>query len=225
METQTGSEVSRLVNPDVAELVVDAAERLFFTAGFSSTSMDDLARELRVSKKTIYRHFPGKRSVLAAVLDRQFARIEKALAEAVETSADKPFEHQVEDFLVAAGGELSRIGAPQLLWGRGDPMLRSHVEQRVETVVYRRIDELFQTGHRAGALNTPPELLSVITRGAVERLLSSELPLTLDRSAADLLRETVDVVLRGALVREGGAYGPGEGSAAPRTSQAPRRPI
>ncbi|GAB2857934.1 hypothetical protein GCM10027176_70510 [Actinoallomurus bryophytorum] len=224
METQRGSAVSRLVDPDVAELVVDTAERLFFTAGFSRTSMDDLARELRISKKTIYRYFPGKRSVLAAVLDRQFARVEKALAEAVDASAGTPFEHQVEDFLVAAGGELSRIGAPQLLWGRGDPLLKTYVEQRVETVVYRRIDDLFQTGHRAGALSTPPELLSVITRGALERLLSSELPLALDRSAADLLRETVDVVLRGALVREGGVSVPGDRSSSPGTSENSRRP-
>jgi AcrR family transcriptional regulator len=224
METQSGSEVSPLVNPDVAELVVAAAERLFFAAGFSRTSMDDLAQELRISKKTIYRYFPGKRSLLAAVLDRQFARVEKALAEAAEGSAGKPFEHQVEDFLIAAGGELSRIGAPQLLWGRGDPMLRSHVEQRVEAVVYQRIDDLLQTGHRLGALSTPPELLSVITRGAMERLLTSELPLTLDRSAADLLRETVDVVLRGALVPGGRTAGPDDRSAAPATYTTPRRP-
>lgn len=201
METRRGSEVSTLVDPDVAELVVAAAERLFFTAGFSATSMDDIAQELRISKKTIYRHFPGKRSVLAAVLDRQFGRVETALAEAVEAAAAKPFELQMEDFLVAAGSELSRIGAPQLLWGRGDPMLKSYVEQRVETVVYRRIDDLLRTGHRLGALRTPPELLSLIIRGALERLLTSELPQTLDRTAAALLRDTVDVVLRGALVR------------------------
>ncbi|HJP77530.1 MAG TPA: TetR/AcrR family transcriptional regulator [Pseudonocardiaceae bacterium] len=204
METENGSGVSKLVEPDVAGLVVDAAERLFFTAGFSVTSMDDLARELRISKKTIYRHFPGKRSLLAAVLDRQFGRIEQALANATEAAADEPFERQVERFLVAAGSELARIGAPQLLWGRGDPMLRPYVEQRVEAVVYRRIDELFQTGHEAGVLRTAPELLAVITRGAVERLLNSELPHTLDRTAADLLRETVDVVLRGALVTDQG---------------------
>ena len=191
METQTGSEVS--------SLVVEAAERLFFSAGFGNTSMDDLARELRISKKTIYRHFPGKRSLLAAVLDRQFGRIEQALVEARVTSAGEPFEIQVEKFLVAAGSELSRIGAPQLLYGRGDPMLRPYVEQRVETVIYQRIDELFRLGHERGALRTPPELLSLITRGAVERLLGSELPRELDRTAADLLRETVDVVLRGAL--------------------------
>jgi hypothetical protein len=32
METQLGSEVSRLVNPDVAELVLDAAEKPFTVA-------------------------------------------------------------------------------------------------------------------------------------------------------------------------------------------------
>lgn len=224
METESGPRVSDLVDPDVAELVLDAAERLFFTAGFSRTGMDDLARELRISKKTIYRHFPGKRSILAAVLDRQFARVEKALAEAVDSAAGKPFAQQVEDFLIAAGGELSRIGAPQLLWGRGDPMLRPYVEQRVEAVVHRRIDDLFQTGHRLGALSTPPELLSVITRGALERLLSSDLPQTLDRSAADLLRETVDVVLRGALVPDGEVSRPDGRPAAPGTSTTSRRP-
>lgn len=127
-------------------------------------------------------------------------RVEKALADAVTASAGEPFERQMETFLIAAGGELSRIGAPQLLWGRGDPMLRPFVEQRLEAVVYRRIDDLFQAGYRVGALNTAPELLSCITRGAVERLLTSQLPLALNRTAADLLRETVHVVLRGALV-------------------------
>jgi AcrR family transcriptional regulator len=224
METQTGSEVSSLVNPDVAELVLNAAERLFLTAGFSGTSMDDLAQELHMSKKTIYKYFPGKRSVLAAVLDRQFGRIEDALSDAAEASVGKPFEHQVEGFLIAAGSELSRIRAPQLLWGRGDPMLRSFVEQRVEEVVYRRIDDLFRAGYRLGALSTLPELLSVIVRGAVERLLTSELPLALDRSAADLLRETVGVVLRGALVGDGGISGPDDRSSAKGTSKAPKTP-
>ncbi|KIF79555.1 hypothetical protein QR77_38245 [Streptomyces sp. 150FB] len=161
--------------------------------------MDELARELGMSKKTIYRYFPGKRSLLAAVLDRQFARVDKALASAAEPVAGQAFDQQVERFLIAAGGELSRIGAPQLLWGRGDPMLRPYVEQRVEAVVYRRIDELFRTGHERGLLPAPPELLSLITRGALEQLLASRLPQDLDRSAADLLRATIDVVLHGAV--------------------------
>ncbi|OBC01803.1 hypothetical protein A5784_16995 [Mycobacterium sp. 852013-50091_SCH5140682] len=78
-------------------------------------------------------------------------------------------------------------------------MVRSFIEQRVDEVVYQRIGHLFDAGYRQGALQTPPELLTVIVCAALEALLTSDLPPRLDRSAADLLRETVDVVLRGAL--------------------------
>ncbi|MEU0485273.1 hypothetical protein ABZ260_39605 [Streptosporangium sp. NPDC006013] len=73
------------------------------------------------------------------------------------------------------------------------------MEQRVDAVVYRRLDELFRDGHRRGLLPAPPEPLSEITRGALERLLASQLPRELDWASADLLRATVDTVLYGAI--------------------------
>ncbi|MEU8976698.1 TetR/AcrR family transcriptional regulator [Streptomyces monashensis] len=198
METNQVSPVSTS-DTQRADAIVDAAGRLFFGAGFARVSMDDLARELGMSKKTIYRHFPDKRGLLAAVLDRQFAAVERTLAAATEDAAGQPFDVRVQQFLIAAGSELGRIGAPQLATGRGDAMLRQYVEQRVDEVVYRRLDELFQEGHRQGLLPAPPQLLSEITRGALERLLMSELPRDLDWTAADLLRATVDTVLYGAI--------------------------
>jgi hypothetical protein len=75
------------------------------------------------------------------------------------------------------------------------------VEQRFDVVVYQPLDALFQEGHRDGLLSAPPELLGEITRGALERLLNSRLPGELNRTAADLLRITVDTVLHGAIGR------------------------
>jgi len=40
--------------------------------------------------------------------------------------------------LIAAGSKLGRIGAAQLATGRGDAVLRRHVEQRIDTVLYGR---------------------------------------------------------------------------------------
>jgi AcrR family transcriptional regulator len=194
MET---SRVSSVSNRRRTEIVVDVASRLFLGPG--RVSMDELARELGMSKKTIYRHFPDKHSLLTAVLDRQFGAIERALAAAAEDTAGRPFDEQLRGFLLAACGELDRIGAAQLATGRGDALLRQHVEQRMDAVVYRRLDELFQEGARRGLLSTPPELLSEIIRGAVERLLNSQLPRQLGRTAADLLQTTVDTVLYGAI--------------------------
>ena len=161
--------------------------------------MDDLARELAMSKKTIYRHFPDRRSLLAAVLDRTFAAVERTLITATEDAQGEPFDVRVQRFLIAAGSELGRIGAAQLALGRGDALLRQYVEQRVESVVYRRLDELLVDGHLQGLLPAPPELLSEIICGALERLLTSQLPRQLDCTAADLLRATVDTVLYGAI--------------------------
>ncbi|MFJ9567183.1 TetR/AcrR family transcriptional regulator [Streptomyces fuscichromogenes] len=199
METNSVSRVSE-GDERRADAIVEAAGRLFFTPGFAPVSMDELARELGMSKKTIYRHFPDKRSLLAAVLDRQFAAVEDTLVAAAQDAEGQPFDVRVHRFLVAAGTELGRIGAAQLATGRGgDAMLRQYVEQRVDTVIYRRIDELFRHGHREGLLTAPPELLFEITRGALERLFTSRLPHDLDWTAADLLRATVDTVLYGAI--------------------------
>ncbi|WIX98600.1 TetR/AcrR family transcriptional regulator [Amycolatopsis mongoliensis] len=200
METEKvsqGSEQGR------AELILDAAGRLFLTPGPGRVNLDELARDLGMAKKTIYRHFPDKHSLMTAVLDRQFGAIERTLAAAAEETRDRPFGEQVRQFLIAAGGELGRIGAAQLATGRGDAVLRRHVEQRIDAVVYQRLDALFRDGHRRGLLSAPPELLGEITRGAVERLLNSALPRELGCTAADLLRATVDTILHGAL-RPGG---------------------
>ncbi|MFI5593110.1 TetR/AcrR family transcriptional regulator [Amycolatopsis sp. NPDC051758] len=201
METEKVSPVSDQAR---AELIVDAASRLFLAPGPGRVNMDDLARELGMSKKTIYRHFPDKHGLMTAVLDRQFGAIERKLVAAAEASAGQSFGARVERLLIAAGGELERIGAAQLATGRGDAVLRRHVDERIDAVVYRRLDELFREGHRRGLLAAPPELLGEITRGAVERLLVSGLPRDLGCTAADLLRTTVHTVLHGA-IRPGGA--------------------
>jgi AcrR family transcriptional regulator len=200
METEIVSTVSDIRR---AEMIVDAASRLFLAPGHGRVSMDDLARELGMSKKTIYRHFPDKHSLMIVVLDRQFGVIERTLAAAAEDTQGQPFGAQVQRFLLAAGSELGRIGAAQLAAGRGDAVLRRHVAQRIDAVVYRRLDELFQDGHRRGLLSAPPELLGEITRGAVERLLNSPLPRELNYTAADLLRTTIDTVLYGAIRPDG----------------------
>jgi hypothetical protein len=125
--------------------------------------------------------------------------VERTLAAATEDAEGQPFGVRVQRFLIAAGTELGRIGAPQLATRRGDAMLRQFVEQRTDAVVYQRLDELFREGHRQGLLPAPPELLSEITRGVLERLLTSQLPHELEWTAADLLRATVDTVLYGAI--------------------------
>ena len=47
--------------------ILAAAREHFFAHGFRRVTMDDLAQELGMSKKTLYAHFPSKTALLEAM--------------------------------------------------------------------------------------------------------------------------------------------------------------
>jgi AcrR family transcriptional regulator len=56
--------------PDDAQfnLIVSGARRLFVQKGYGATTTDDIAAECKISKQTLYRLFPGKSALFAAVV-------------------------------------------------------------------------------------------------------------------------------------------------------------
>ncbi|WP_424971068.1 TetR/AcrR family transcriptional regulator [Dinoroseobacter sp. S76] len=51
--------------------ILTAAFRLFFRRGYSRVSMDEIAIEAGVTKRTLYNHFSSKDALIGAVMDRQ----------------------------------------------------------------------------------------------------------------------------------------------------------
>ena len=48
--------------------ILDAATHAFLAAGYSRTSMDDVARLAKVSKQTVYQHFGDKERLVTEVV-------------------------------------------------------------------------------------------------------------------------------------------------------------
>lgn len=55
--------------------VVEAATALFLDAGYGAVSMDAIARRAGVSKRTVYKYFPGKEALFGAVMENVCARV------------------------------------------------------------------------------------------------------------------------------------------------------
>jgi AcrR family transcriptional regulator len=60
--------------------IIDAFERQVRAVGYDKANLDDLARELKISKKTIYVHFDGKRDIYTHIVARQALAEKKRLA-------------------------------------------------------------------------------------------------------------------------------------------------
>lgn len=69
--------VRRLRRAERREQILDAATRAFARAGFTDTSLDDVAAEARISVVILYRHFASKSDMYRAVLARACARLDE----------------------------------------------------------------------------------------------------------------------------------------------------
>lgn len=73
---------------EVKERILTAAEGLFLQYGFRSISMDDIARHLAVSKKTIYQFFSDKDEIVCLVATRHFNREKELCKERIFDQAE-----------------------------------------------------------------------------------------------------------------------------------------
>lgn len=65
--------------PERREQILQAATRAFARAGYSATSLDDIAGEAEITRVILYRHFESKNDMYRAVLDRACARLEASV--------------------------------------------------------------------------------------------------------------------------------------------------
>ncbi len=75
------------------ELILKTAKKLFAKKGLTDTTMDDVAKEARIGKGTIYHYFESKEQMYCQILDDDMAGIKESLIKmvAAETEPDKKF--------------------------------------------------------------------------------------------------------------------------------------
>ncbi|HEY7325152.1 MAG TPA: TetR/AcrR family transcriptional regulator [Streptosporangiaceae bacterium] len=89
--------------------LVTAGRRLFGTSGFAATSVEDIAREARVTTGALYHHFPTKAAVFEAVFEQLHAELLAASLAAGEGGGD------IVDLLIAGFGVfLDKVQEPEV---------------------------------------------------------------------------------------------------------------
>ncbi len=73
---------------DVVERILEGSGELFLRAGIKSITMDDIARHLGISKKTIYQHFTDKNELVVALVKNKLKQDIEQMQEIVDSSAN-----------------------------------------------------------------------------------------------------------------------------------------
>ena len=185
--------------------IVDAARVHFFSHGFRSVTMDNLAQELGISKKTLYAHFPGKIDLLEAVLADKFAGVEATLKE-VTRAHPHDFPAALQELLAGTHRELDEIKPPFVRDIRQKaPEVFKLVERRRAELIERYFGKFFVDGQRAGMVrkDVPAKLVIEILLAMVQSIMNppkiEELGMMPKEGFAGILK----IILEGALTAKG----------------------
>lgn len=166
--------------------IAEVFARRLGEVGYDKTSLDDVAREMRISKKTIYVHFESKREIYAFIVEREAAREKMRLAAAVAmlpTFADR-VEAVMRFVLESARKHIAETGREE--WLR---------EYEIAADAFRKangelIEELVRSGMDAGEFEPgdPALVEKMIAAMIVEYLLLVNADPSYDRDAELLER-------------------------------------
>lgn len=178
------------------DVLLDAARSCVLAVGVRRTTLAEIARTARVSRMTVYRRFPDVRSVLAALMTREFSGL---LRDASIAGAEAG--HTRERLVtIAAAGVRALAGDPlfrTLLDVDPELVLPYIVERLGKTQQFAEqvLHQLLEAGHQDGSIRPAPagaQARSVLL--VVQSFAFSLRPATADVDEAALMAEFTHVL-------------------------------
>ena len=157
------------------DAVVEAATRAFLTHGYEASSMDAIAADANVSKRTVYNHFPGKRELFQAVVSRLYEGFHSDGGQTLRH--DQPPEQALPAFLRSMLVHMRRPEVRGLLRlviaeHQRFPELSQIYLDGKKGQAYALLDDYIAAQHARGRLNAPdPHVAATQLMGGLKEVL------------------------------------------------------
>ncbi|MEJ0102558.1 MAG: TetR/AcrR family transcriptional regulator [Bacteroidota bacterium] len=189
---------------DQQQRITEKAHEMFMRFGIRSVSMDEIASQLGISKKTIYQFFTDKDALVDAVIDIELQGSEKECYDYKEQS-----ENPVHEIFVATDMvlEMLKVMNPTLLFDlqKYHPSAFKKINDHKNKFLYKVIRENLDKGVEEGYYR--PEIdIDIITRFRIAAIFLTFNPELLPpgkHSAAEIVKETTMNFLHGLVTLKG----------------------
>lgn len=182
--------------------ILSSARTLFLRDGFERTSMDEVARHAKVSKRTVYDYFGDKGRLLHEVVEQGASSLLRTLHQAVSDnlSDEAPITtvQQLEDALIAFVREIattlvasSDYATVVTLVAEQRSLLPSLEKALMSTAPEEAVAERLAHFHEAGLLDAPDARLAADHFNALTTLLAYSGQPDPSRADRDRARESM----------------------------------
>ncbi len=190
---------------NAAGRIVAAARRRFFLTGFRGVTMDELAADLGMSKRTLYAHFPSKQALVQSLIADKFRRVE---ADLDQCAVSHPGTAGITALLMCIRRHTEEI-QPVFLQdvNKEFPEAFDEVMARRRGLIQKRFGGILKQGQRVGTIRSdiPVHLLLEILLGAVDAVANPGKLTELNLPLETAISRIIDVFLKGVTTNKGRA--------------------
>jgi len=179
--------------------ILDAARKLFSQFGLKKVSIDDIVREARISKATIYRHYRNKQEIYNEVVSYEADQLMTAITVAVDR--EKTVRGKLQAHLLTKIGKLRELvnlyRLTSEVWSEHWPD-GSNTQQRLLSKEREMVIRILKLGNMTGELHAErPELTAHILVLALKSLENPWAVDDYDVSLSELVDHMLEILLNG----------------------------
>jgi AcrR family transcriptional regulator len=185
---------------ELRDRILERARDEFLARGFSKVTLDEIASDLGISKKTLYKSYPSKEELLRAALHSMMRSAGWELERII--SSDKPFIDKLADTMMTMGKYISKFRKESIidvqrfspsLWKELEKFRQEHIVTRLVTMIGQaRKENIFRP-------EVDEQLLIHMLVNSIQGILNPNILSQHSFSAEEAARSIFKVIFEGAL--------------------------
>jgi AcrR family transcriptional regulator len=190
---------------DLKTRIIEKATHLFFEMGYSTVTTAELADELGISKKTLYKLFPSKMMLLRSVIRKEIG-FATARLESVLNKRDVDLLTRIKTLFDLAArqiSKMSRVFRVDVL--RSAPEIWEEINAFRRRFLLKRLALLISEGTSEGLVrrDVDERLIVLVHQVVMEEILNPDQLLRLSTSPLETFEELIKILYGGILTEEG----------------------
>ena len=190
------------MSPEKHKILLFASEK-FFQEGFNKVSMDELAKEMKISKKTIYKHFSSKNEIVVTTVETLKSNLRRSLDQIIiqeSTSISKLI--QISRTLLRVMFKVSDAWLNDLR--SYSPELWNGIEEFRSKTFMSVFGSILDQGKVEGLIIERPNVITLTTMmGGIRSVINPSFLLNNKFSAKEAGEICLDIVITGILTAKG----------------------
>jgi len=185
--------------------ILVVARHHLFRFGYNALTMDDLAHELGMSKKTLYQHFSGKDAIIETIVD-EIGRSVRQELEAVLAEPKASFPQKLRSIVDTVAPRLSLLSPAMLReLQRYAPRIHQKIDDLRQKNIPSVFGRLFRSGMAEGMLrpDLDPDFAAQFWLQAIRGLVHPDTLAVTRLSTGETLHKALDLFAGGLLTPAG----------------------